>query len=174
MENWEKVLKLVAPKPNLWTVELGCAQGDDTLKLMAMGAHVVGFDINAESVAMAKNKGVDARVGDIRSLPFHTDWADVVFAANCISLLKTDADIWRALAEMRRIANHGGKIVICTDYLTTTKQPAGNVAYRKTRDGLVSALNELGLQILSEDVMHIPEKPWNMKGQYLVLTVRVL
>lgn len=128
------------------------------------------IDIKLEHIQSAKKKGLHlARVGDMRSLPVKNGWADVAFSANSLIALFTNDEIVIAIREMVRVVKRGGLIVICTNYLTTTKQPAREIAYYLTATGLKEVVGASGLKIRSADIVRIPEKPWEFTYQYLVI-----
>ena len=57
----------VAPKRVL---EVGCGRGELAARLVGHGVDVVALDRSEEMVAIARGRGVDARVGDVRELSF--------------------------------------------------------------------------------------------------------
>lgn len=122
----------------------------------------------------ARARGVEARVGDMRKLPITDGWADVAFSANCIpvSSIETDQDVEMAIQEMIRVTKPTGLIVVCTNYLTSTKQLADEIPFYKTRNGLIEVLGKSGLTIENEQVLTIPEKPWDFNHQYLIIETR--
>ena len=64
------LLALLNPKPKEKILDLGCGEGTLTQKLVASGAEVIGVDLSEDMVAKACARGIDARVADVRDLPF--------------------------------------------------------------------------------------------------------
>jgi SAM-dependent methyltransferase len=65
-------------------------------------------------VELARQRGVDARVGDVQELPFDDGEFDVAIAA---WMLYHVPDVPRALAELARVLEPGGRLVAVTNYL---------------------------------------------------------
>jgi trans-aconitate methyltransferase len=72
----EQLIDDLAPRPGERILDLGCGDGALTQKIIAHGAEVTGVDAGADMVAAARERGIDARVMDARSLDF-----DAVFDA---------------------------------------------------------------------------------------------
>ena len=82
-------------------VEVGCGPGDFAERMAGAGWEVVAFDQSEQMVALARARGVDARVGDVRAIPFPDDAFDVA-VANFMLYHVSDVDV--ALAELARVA----------------------------------------------------------------------
>jgi SAM-dependent methyltransferase len=109
---------------------------------------VVGVDLTPELLAIGaarlRDAGIDnvlLQEGDAEGLPFVDDSFDVV---NCRSSLHHFAHPDRAMAEMRRVARPGGRIVI-TDLVV----PAG--VDRDRYDGVHRLLDPSHLRALTDD-----------------------
>ena len=72
-------------------------------------------------VDLAKERGVDARVGDVQALPFPDDSFDCA-AANWMLYHVPDVD--RAVAELSRVLRPGGRLVAVTNSLEHLAQLA--------------------------------------------------
>jgi SAM-dependent methyltransferase len=130
-------------------LELGCGNGRIFFRLLAHGVDTVGIDASAEMLralrATAERQGIAARVCrmDIRALGFAGASFDVVLCPySLLTYLTTDADLARALAEVRRVLRPRGAfvadafvprpVVASTEFRTDYRRPFG-------RDTLVRA-----------------------------------
>jgi SAM-dependent methyltransferase len=82
-------------------LEVGCGAGDFAARLQDQGVAVVAVDQSEQMVELARGRGVDARVGDVQSLPFEDSAFDVAVAN---FMLYHVADLDRALSELARVA----------------------------------------------------------------------
>jgi SAM-dependent methyltransferase len=93
-------------------LEIGCGTGELAERVAReLGAHVVAIDISQRMVELTRERGVDARVGDVQALPF----ADGDF--DCVSacwVLYHAADVETAIAEWARVLRPGGRLVAAT------------------------------------------------------------
>jgi trans-aconitate methyltransferase len=74
------VLALLAPKAGERILDLGCGDGVLTSKILACGVAVVGIDSSPAQVAAARERGIDARVGEGTSLETGPETFDAVFS----------------------------------------------------------------------------------------------
>lgn len=94
-------------------LEVGPGPGELSFRMMAeLGASVVALDISERMVELARACGVDARIGDIQSLPFADASFDTVVAA---WMLYHVPDLDRGLAEVARVLTPGGSLVAATN-----------------------------------------------------------
>jgi SAM-dependent methyltransferase len=77
-----------------------------------VGAAVTMVDQSERMVELARERGVDAHVGDVQSLPFDDASFDLVIAA---WMLYHVTDLDRGLAEIARVLVPGGRIVANTN-----------------------------------------------------------
>jgi len=97
-------------------VEVGCGTGIMiTLPLFEMGFHVIGIDIDEESIAFGKGvfgeRGMDPntlRTTDLSSLDLY---ADVLIASEILEHL-TEKEIYELMRNIRRVLKPGGKLLI--------------------------------------------------------------
>jgi SAM-dependent methyltransferase len=82
-------------------LEVGCGPGDFAARLQAAGIAVVALDQSEQMVALARERDVDARLGDVQALPFAAGEFDVAVAN---FMLYHVPDLDRALAELTRVA----------------------------------------------------------------------
>lgn len=106
------LLALLAPAEGERILDLGCGDGVLTERLMALNCTVVGVDASPEMVAAAQARGVDARLGDGRTLTFEGEF-DAVFSNAALHWMKPPQDVihgvHRALKpEGRFVAELGG------------------------------------------------------------------
>jgi len=94
-------------------LEVGPGPGELSARMTAvLGAGVVALDLSERMVQLARERGVDARVGDVQSLPFEDGSFDTVVAA---WMLYHVPDLDRGLAEIARVLAPGGRLVAVTN-----------------------------------------------------------
>jgi trans-aconitate methyltransferase len=101
------LLEWLAPRGGERVLDLGCGDGTLTRQIAARGAAVVGVDASTDFVAAARKAGIDARLGDARSLTFDGEF-DAVFS-NAVLHWVRDADA--PLAGIFRALRPGGRFV---------------------------------------------------------------
>jgi len=111
---WKRrVVDLAAVTPGVRALDLCCGTGDLALALARRGATVTGLDFSGPMLAVAtrRRRGPNPEFlqGDALHLPFPDDSFDIVTMGYGLRNL---AD-WKAgLAEMKRVAKPGGRLVI--------------------------------------------------------------
>lgn len=94
-------------------LEVGCGWGELAEWVgRETGAEVVAIDLSPGMVELARERGVDAQVGDVQALPFADDEFDIAIAA---WMLYHVPDLDRALAELARVLRPGGRLVVATN-----------------------------------------------------------
>ena len=97
-------------------LDAGCGSGEFTAFLADLGFTVTGVDISATAIAQAQQRcrGVRFEVASLKTgLPF----ADEEFAAVwCSEVLEHLFDVHGALAELNRVLQPGGRLVLTTPY----------------------------------------------------------
>jgi len=84
-------------------LEVGCGRGELAERLQRHGFGVVAVDQSERMVELTRERGVDARVADVQSLPFEADSFDV---ATANFMLYHVPNVDRALDELARVAPH--------------------------------------------------------------------
>ena len=93
-------------------LEVGCGRGELAERILGAGIDVVALDQSERMVELTRERGVDARVGDVQSLPFADSEFDVA-VANFMLYHVTDLD--RGLGELARVIRPGGRLVAATN-----------------------------------------------------------
>ena len=94
-------------------LEVGPGPGELSARMTEeLGVDVVAVDVSERMVDLARARGVDARVGDVQSLPFEDRSFDTVVAA---WMLYHVPDLDRGLAEIVRVLEPGGRLVAVTN-----------------------------------------------------------
>jgi SAM-dependent methyltransferase len=96
-------------------LEVGCGWGEFAERVVEeLGVELVAVDQSERMVELARERGVDARVGDVQELPFGEGEFDVA-VANWMLYHVPDLD--RGLAELARVLRPGGRLVATTNSL---------------------------------------------------------
>ncbi len=102
------------PRPGDRALDLACGTGDISFEIAERGARVIGLDITARMIEIARAKGRIGRaravflVGDMMSLPFPDGRFDVATVGYGIRNVPT-IDI--ALGEIYRVLTPGGRVL---------------------------------------------------------------
>jgi SAM-dependent methyltransferase len=95
-------------------LEVGCGEGELAARMHEeLEAEVVATDQSERMVELTRARGVDARLADVRDLPFEGGYFDVAVAA---WVLFHVPDVDRALAELARVLRPGGRLVAVTNW----------------------------------------------------------
>jgi SAM-dependent methyltransferase len=100
------VLEWLAARPGERILDLGCGDGQLTLRVAAAGAEVTGVDASPQMAAAARARGVDVVEGNAELLPFADRAFDAVFS-NAVLHWVRDHDAM--LAQVRRVLKPGGR-----------------------------------------------------------------
>jgi SAM-dependent methyltransferase len=97
-------------------LEVGCGTGDLTERIVGeLGVELVALDQSERMVELTRERGIDARVGDVQQLPFEDASFDAALAA---WMLYHVPDVGRAIAELARVLRPGGRLVAVTNAST--------------------------------------------------------
>jgi SAM-dependent methyltransferase len=110
---YEAVMAHCGVGPGTDYLDSGCGAGMAAMLAAARGARVSGFDAAEGLLAIARERVPtgDFRLADLEAVPFPDDAFDVVTGFNAFQFA---SDPVRALAEARRVARPGGKVVVMT------------------------------------------------------------
>lgn len=95
-------------QPGECILDLGCGDGQLTLRLGASGAIVTGVDASPEMAAAARARGVNADHASAESLPYGDACFDAVFSNAALHWVR-DHDAM--MAEVHRVLRPGGRFV---------------------------------------------------------------
>jgi SAM-dependent methyltransferase len=96
-------------------LEVGCGWGEFAERMLVeLGVDVVAVDLSPRMVELTRERGVDARVGDVEALPFDDEAFDVTVAN---WMLYHVPDLEQALSELARVTRPGGRLVAATNSL---------------------------------------------------------
>ncbi len=94
---------------NARVLELGCGTGLILSRLQMVAEEAIGIDSSEAMVTRARAKGLDARIADLRALPFD----DGVFDLSCsFKVLPHVPDARAAIEEAVRVTRTGGHLVL--------------------------------------------------------------
>jgi demethylmenaquinone methyltransferase/2-methoxy-6-polyprenyl-1,4-benzoquinol methylase len=110
---WKRrVVELARPWPGARALDLATGTGDIAFALAARGAEVVGLDITARMIELARAKSTAPNpaflVGDMLALPFPPSSFDIVTTGYG---LRNVPNLTGAIDEIRRVLKPGGQIL---------------------------------------------------------------
>lgn len=101
-------------------LDVGCGEGELAERVQReLGADVVAIDQSERMVELTRARGVHARVGDVRELPFEDSSFDVVVAG---WMLYHVPDVDVALVEVVRVLKPSGRFVAATNWSDHLKE----------------------------------------------------
>ncbi len=102
------VLEWLNAQPGERILDLGCGDGQLTVRLAATGAEVTGVDLSPQMVTAARARGVAAQVANAEALPFADATFDAVFSNAALHWMR---DHEAMLAQVHRVLKPGGRFV---------------------------------------------------------------
>jgi len=113
-------------------LEVGGGPGELAARIQRQLAATVAFlDISPRMVELARERGVDAQIGDAQQLPFADASFDTVVAA---WMLYHVPDLDRTLDEIARVLEPGGALVAVTNSVGHLRELRELIAYPRTSD----------------------------------------
>lgn len=111
-QHWKaRLIETVGLQQGAQVLDLACGTGDLAFRAAADGARVVGLDLTAPMIDLARRKSGARRigwlVGDMGALPVATEAFDVVTTGYG---LRNVPDLPQALAEIHRVLRPGGQL----------------------------------------------------------------
>ena len=134
-------------------LEVGCGPGRLAERLrVERGIRVTAVDTSERMVALARARGIDARLGDVHTLAFGDASFDVVIAA---WMLYHVADLDHGLREIARVLRPGGALIATTN----SEQHLGEMWRLVGLDGYPLPFNaENGAAILGRHFAHVDQQ----------------
>jgi SAM-dependent methyltransferase len=110
---WDLTFQAIAEAHPRHVLEVGGGEGELADRIVReVGAVLIGIEQSERMVKIQRSKGIDARVGDVRDLPYAAGAFDAAVAA---WMLYHVPDLDRALAELARVLRPGGRLVAVTN-----------------------------------------------------------
>ncbi len=99
---------------NKRVLDLGCGTGIYTKILKRLGAKVFGVDISPKMLEIAKSevKGVEFKLGSVYSLPYKSNYFDIVLASLVVHYFE---NLDKAFKEINRVLKKNGVFIFSTD-----------------------------------------------------------
>jgi SAM-dependent methyltransferase len=106
---WERIAETEPRR----VLEVGPGPGELAERMASeLAAEVVAIDVSPRMVELTRARGIDAQVADVQHLPFEDGTFDLVVAA---WVLFHPADLDRALSEIERVLQPGGRLIAATN-----------------------------------------------------------
>lgn len=102
------VLEWLDPHSGERILDLGCGDGQLSLRLAAAGAIVRGFDASPEMAAAARARGIEVDEGSAERLPYPDRSFDAVFSNAALHWMRDQDGV---LAQAHRVLKAGGRFV---------------------------------------------------------------
>ena len=111
MEDWPELERRASAEVTGRVLDVGCGAGRHASVLAASGVDVIGLDSSPGAVAVARARGVDARLGSVEAIPASIGAIDtIVLFGNGVGLLGGREQAPVLLAELARVAAPGARL----------------------------------------------------------------
>ncbi len=150
LRRWVEVptfLELVGDVDGLRVLDLACGDGFYSRKLAEMGARVVGVDISAEMIRLAREAqahdslSIDYHCADVAALPALGRF-DLVTAAYLLHYAKDQAELGRMCGNIAECLSAGGRFVGINENPAKPAEEAGEYAAYGFSKSLLDPLQE--------------------------------
>jgi trans-aconitate methyltransferase len=138
------VVEWLNARPGERILDLGCGDGQLTVRIASTGAQVQGVDASSAMVGAARMRGVMAEVASAEALPYQDGAFDVVFSNAALHWVR---DQGAMMGEVHRVLHPGGRFV-------AEMGGHGNIA--AIRVALMAVLEHHGFGDLENDVNYYP------------------
>ena len=118
-KGWENILNYLEKKPGCLLLDLGCSDGNMTLKMAKQteAQTICGVELDDEKIAIASKRGIIIYKADLnRELPIQSESVDIIVASQIIEHM---INVDNFVKETYRILKHGGCAIIATENLAS-------------------------------------------------------
>lgn len=139
--------RYVGPGRDLQVLDVGCGAANMTHHLRHYG-RVIGVDSNPKPLAVARTRGLDARLGTADNLPFDDGEFDLVALLDTVEHIPDEKKVF---AECQRVLRAGGKLLVTVPafmFLWSHNDVINQHRRRYTARELRDRLEEQGFRIL--------------------------
>ena len=127
------IFAMLAPKPGERILDLGCGDGTLTAEIEAAGADVLGLDISAELLAVARMKGLSVKRADAHELDYVQEF-DAVFSNAALHWMQAPHLVIEGVARALRpggrfvgeLGGHGNVAAVATALRAVQQARGGN------------------------------------------------
>jgi SAM-dependent methyltransferase len=152
----ELALEAVAEAAPGRVLEVGCGQGWASEWLQEeLGAEVVAVDQSERMVELTRQRGVEARIGDVQDLSFEDASFDAALAA---WMLYHVPDLDRGLSELARVLRPGGRLVAVTNAPDSLHELWTLLDADRTPFLIAGFHSDNGAEILRRHFQHVEER----------------
>lgn len=109
------ILELAGNVDGLFTLDIGCGDGELALRFWECGARSTGIDASPEMIEAARARAnhrqapVAFEVAAAEQLPFESEHFDVIVAVTTLCFIRDAASVFR---EVARVLRPGGRVII--------------------------------------------------------------
>lgn len=137
-------------------LDLGCGRGQYTHYAAEQGSRAVGIDVDAASIAEAKEKypELEFRVGDAAELPPDEKY-NLVFSNMVVCNIETESRVRSMFARVHEALAHGGRFFVSNCDIHTDFKPGDPVKHIVT--STIHEGDKIGIQLLKGSGEYSPE-----------------